>query len=143
MPPSARKYGLVAYSERPLVKMSTSSSVGLTDLISAMDVSDSDLLSEPFALPESPSSLSDTLEVISPFPVRRRRSLVKFVSLRTDLLLSPPGASSTRGSSEWDEWGKVMIAAPTPPRLRAMLREVVNVRKWRVCGPFSSRVAFD
>lgn len=142
--PSPRKYGLVAYPQRPPDgRMKASPSASIIELMASMNFQCFDLLSEPHILPdESSSGLSDTLDIIASYPIRRRRSLINFVSFRTDILFNPLGTPSTRSSAS-DQWGKIIISAPTAPRLRAMLREVVNVSKWRVCGALPACLSLD
>src|SRR5882762_740704 len=131
MPPSARRYGPVAYTKPPQAKIKRSSSVGLSELTSRMDSVDLNLLSESISLSDFSSNHSDSLEAVPPFPNRRRPVVIDYINLHSNILCSQ-GIVSTGESSALSEHGKIITTGPTPPRLKAMLREVVNVRKWRV-----------
>jgi len=132
MPPSARKYSPVTYSKPPIATIKPSYSASLSELIGRMDCKDINLLSDSIALSGLSFNYSESLETVPPFPRGRRPSVIDFVSLRTNLFHSPQGIPLVGGPDILSERGNVVTTGPTPPRLKAMLREVVSVKKWRV-----------
>jgi len=55
------------------------------------------------------------------------------LGLGSHLSIFPQGLPRVGGSSEVDELSKTKLTAPTPPRLRTMLKECLCVNKWVVC----------
>lgn len=108
--------------------MKPSPSASLNELIGRMDCRGVNLFSESIVHSDFSSNHPETLEIIPPFPYRRRPYVVDFVNIRSNLF--PVQAIS--GPSVLSERGKIVITGPTPPRLKAMLREVVSITKWRV-----------
>ncbi|KAF7968515.1 hypothetical protein HWV62_30206 [Athelia sp. TMB] len=132
MVPSARKYGPVVPLRMakppfaPSVAPSTStSSLSLEDMLAVMEPPGCHFLD---SLSDISSICSDTFDSKpSPFPVCPNHSLLHFADLRSSLLHCPKDDSR-------DSMGapvKYSISAPTAPRLRAILGEVINVSRWK------------
>jgi hypothetical protein len=132
MPPSTRKYGPVTYSKPPPVMIKSSTSASLHELMVRMDCKSPNLLSESIGLSALSSNHPESPEIVPPFSRGRRPPVVDFTSLHSNLFTSPPDRSSVDTSSALGERVKVITTGPTSPRLKAMLREVVSIKKWRV-----------
>ena len=132
MPPSIRKYSPATYSKPSLATINPSCSTSLSELIGRMDCEDINLLSDSTVLSDFSSNYTESLETVPPFPRGRKPAVIDFMSLRSNLFHCPRGMPLVSGSSISSDCGSVVITGPTPPRLKAMLREVVSVEKWRV-----------
>jgi hypothetical protein len=132
MPPSTRKYSPVTYSKPPLETIKPSCSTSLSELIGRMDCEEINLLSESTVLSGVSFNYTESLEPVPPFPRGRKPAVIDFMSLRSNLFHCPRGMPLVSGSSVLSGRGNIVITGPTPPRLKAMLREVVSVKKWRV-----------
>ncbi|KZP25567.1 hypothetical protein FIBSPDRAFT_1041399 [Athelia psychrophila] len=132
MPPSARKYGLLALSTKAAVaasgpvKSSTLVDFSISpDMMASMEPSDFCFLGD-FSVDSDISSIcSDSLDSIPLFPARQNRPLVHFAGLRSSILSSPKQYQGPK-----DEPVKTIVSIPTGPRVRATLGEIVNVRRW-------------
>ncbi|KZP03600.1 hypothetical protein FIBSPDRAFT_1055182 [Athelia psychrophila] len=132
MPPSARKYGLLALSTKapvaasgPVKSSTSSTSVSLPDMMASMEPSDFCFLGDISIDSDISSICSDSLDSIPLFPTRQNRPLVHFAGLRSSILSSPKQYQGPK-----DEPVKTIVSIPTGPRVRATLGEIVNVRRW-------------
>lgn len=135
MPPFSRKYGIVTKATAPnlvsiSVKASTSStSLSLADIMASMNYSDYYLLGDLSLDSDMSSICSDSFESIPLFPAQQSHSLVHFADLRSSIFCSP-----RKANEDQDECFQSTVSIPTARRLRAILGEVVNVKRWTVCN---------
>jgi hypothetical protein len=112
--------------------MSTSSSASSLDL-SDLDFHvgmESSVLSESLTLESLSTSSSDTTPA---FPSGCVVPVSTILGLGNHLSIFPQGLPLVGGFSEVDQLSKSKLTAPTPPRLKTMLKECLCVRKWVVC----------
>ena len=121
MPPSPRKYGRVKLSSS-FTPPKRSPSISLKALIEPLEQNFDDIFFEEID-PCDSSSESSIHNPVPPLPPTRKHP-VDFVDLQEGVLRSGCNVKSEKKAG--------YVTSPTPPRLRAMLGEVVNVRKWIV-----------
>lgn len=123
--PSPRRYGRVKLSSTPPKR---SPSISIKALIEPLEQNFDDIFSERID-PCDSSSESSIHNAVPPLPPARKH-YVDFVDLQEGVLRSGGDVKSESKASS--------VTSPTPPRLRAMLGEVVNVRKWIVSDKTTS-----
>jgi hypothetical protein len=103
-------------------------SLDIEDILASAGDQSTSLLSETLSLPSSFEPSDD----VPPFPADRRPPMVSILGLGTHLPLFPDGRWHLNGFSTEEKYATAILAAPTPPRLRAMMKESLSIRAWAV-----------
>jgi hypothetical protein len=120
--------------ESPMAARNSSSTINIS--LTCGERLDSYLLAERLPFTSSLTAPFDSDDV-SPFPPDRKPQIASLLGLGTHLPIFPQGLPCVDGFgvTDSDEIANVTITIPTGPRLKAMLKESLSVRRWAVCLP--------